>query len=408
MVAPGNSPLPPAVARQNLEKGLGKLAHGLADQSPSRLLDPVGNPYRLIAPRDCQCEASRNAPLAGVLDQERASLHRGGQRISLFCCRQQENRELQEIVLLNTALEIRNQAAGTAMEAYYLLAGAEARAELLQESLAQVEQAVTRTREFQTKGLKPPIDPEVLKKQALELQADQAQNQLEILRLNGQLQRALSLDGDESDPWRIWPDLALDAAFDPQIDIDQAVAYGLQVRPQLVLLREVEQRLNRRTLSTVRGMMGSIHVLLGGELDRPTFAGLAALSRILRVGSQISEVRSMRNELQSHLRDQERVAASEIRQAVHELHARRQLVLMARERQAHAQTRLKEVVQLKQRGLATYAEELTIALEVTKARGEVVREWLQWQNAEVKVRQAQGILPLECGAPNTICSKKRH
>jgi hypothetical protein len=47
--------------------------------------------------------------------------------------------------------------------------------------------------------------------------------------------------------------------------------------------------------------------------------------------------------------------------------------------------------------MPVFAELTKARIESYKARGEVVKEFLGWRIANVKLKQAQGILPAECG-----------
>ena len=118
---------------------------------------------------------------------------------------------------------------------------------------------------------------------------------------------------------------------------------------------------------------------------------------------QKGEVESVRAQLIDYLHERERVVAAEVREAAYEVRARLQVTILAREAADRWQERIKDLEKQQAQGMPVFADLTTSHMESYKARGEVVKEFLGWKIAAVKVKQAQGILPAECGYP--LCNR---
>jgi hypothetical protein len=101
--------------------------------------------------------------------------------------------------------------------------------------------------------------------------------------------------------------------------------------------------------------------------------------------------------LQAYLTQREREVADEVRLAVTEARGRGPVVVLARERVQRWRLRVEELKEKSDRGMPVFAEFVGARQDWLKARGEMVKEWVTWRTALAKVRQAQGVLPMECG-----------
>ncbi len=409
-------PLPPAVERVSQEQAIQELA---ASVQPPPVLDelPLVDAYRALPPLLCQCLAAKHAPLADGFDNQRRQLENSssGRRASKECPglrgglaqggkaqKQQKQREFQEAILLYSALESRDQAAGAALEWYYQLAAAEAKADLLTISLESSSKTLQRIEEMKKLGIPLPLPIEEYQRQIAELQLQRAQNQLMIEQLNRKLRLALGYDLTPA--WRIWPDPGMPLGTPSEMPllfvpgVEAAVQLGLQQRPQLLLLRNTIANLDRDTLGSARTLLQTINPLLTLSRPGPSCQLLAILGKLLHIQpGQEEELERIRAQLCDYLQERERTTEAEIRAAVYEIGARRETILRARRAADSWQERIRDLEKRQAEGLQGALSLASAYLEWYKARGEVIKEFVSWKIAIVKLKQAQGILPAECG-----------
>jgi hypothetical protein len=386
----------PVVERTSLEPDLLALALTVWPADPPAS-PPSPSSYRALDPRQCQCLAARHVPTADALDRQRRRLEEQREKAPCLGDRKAEKqRAFQESILLYSALEIRNQFAGTALEWYYQLAGAEAKADLLGVSLDDARDTLARMERLKKQGLRLPAPLEEYQRQIVSLELQQAQNQLDIVQRNSKLRQ--SLDFDSNSAGRFWPDPSVPLGTETVSDVESAVQLGLARRPQLLLLRGMIAHLDKDTLAAARVLLGSINPLLGMASPKSGCKSLTFLGKLTHVQpGQNAEVESLRAQLKDYLMERESVVAAEIREAALEVRARRQLIILAREAARHWQERIKELEKKRAQGMPVYPDLTAASTEWYKARGEVTKEFLGWKIAAVKVKQAQGILPAECG-----------
>lgn len=380
----------PAVPRGSVEgnlRGISSLPSAETSSAPSLQLPP----YRALTDRQCQCLAVAASVTARLQELEGGLLARDGKRRPCLCWRPRlgaaSTIALERDLLTQASLEAANRSAGAALEMYYRLGEAEGRADLLVEGLAAAREALDKARGMERQQLRPPVEAAVFHRQVLALRAEQVQLRLSITRLNEDLRRLLGLP-DCPDGWRIWNPEEYRIEGGP-LDVEAAVACGLARRPELVLLRLAVSGLNAGSVPAARQMLKAVHPLLG--LDAPGS----------RRGGE--EVGVRRKQLEEYLRQRERAVADEIRQAARDVRGRAQLAALTRERVLSWRTKVQDLRGRGQRGLAGFAEITAAVQEWLKARGDLIQEVMAWNIARTRLRQAQGILALECtAAPNCL------
>ncbi len=230
-------------------------------------------------------------------------------------------------MLLYTALEIRDQAAGTALQWYYQLAGAEAKADLLDASLERGRDTLARMERLKTQGIRLPSPIEEYQRQIVALQLQQAQNQLEIEQLDSKLRQAMAFHAGPGE--RFWPDPSIAVGTEGIVDVEAAVQLGLAERPQLLLLRSMIAHLDKDTLASARALLVSINPLLGMVSPKSSCKVLVVLGKLLHIQpGQRQEVEAVRAKLTDYLHERELAVAAEVRQAVYEVGARRELIVL--------------------------------------------------------------------------------
>jgi hypothetical protein len=384
---PCRAPTPalPGVERGQLEPAFEAVAPPPGDVAPL--------PYQALNARMCQCLAARASSAGELLDGERQKVCRE----SACCCAglggAKKSSELKATVLMYSALKQRSDSAA-ALVLYYRLADAEARREVVGDSLAEVEAALARTLDLKKQRLATPVEEHKLQQQRLDLLSNREELELLIDQTNTELRRLLGLPACPGPVW-LWPTPPWHA-LDGPVDCDAAVAEGLAHNPELALLRAVAEGLDKTTLSAVRQMLRSLNPLLGQSGDESACPKLAKLVNCL-CGEKGAETESRRRQVEQYLAEREEAVAADIRRDVRALVRQGRLVARARERVEVWRKRVGEIEDRKQKGIAWYAEVMQARLEWMRSRGEAIRATAAWQSALVRLKQDQGVLALECG-----------
>ncbi len=109
------------------------------------------------------------------------------------------------------------------------------------------------------------------------------------------------------------------------------------------------------------------------------------------------ESEQRRRQMDDLLKEQEYVVAQEIRLAIHTINAKSKLVALSKEKFKISQEKLKDLEEQKQRGVATPLDVAAQRVTVAQSQAEVLQEVMAWHTARAKLKQAQGLLALECG-----------
>lgn len=370
----------PAVERSKIEPQFS--ADGL-----SPLPAPPEDCYRGLTPSECQCQAVKASGLGKLLAAQENSQGDGSCLTRLFA----PSAGLFRKVVGYAADDARNRSAGEALEAYFQLAEAEGRTDLLLLSQGEVDEAAERLEELVKQGIRQRSELDAVRRQQNDLKSDAAQARLTIEQLNLRLKTLLDLTCGTND-CRIWPLVKLAVKQEP-IDVADAIATGLAERPDLNLLRAVLHDLNCRTLPAVEQMLSSVNVLLTGPPAPQGPVASMVGSILLRVAS--GGMSNNREELESLLKEREEQAASEIRSAISEIEAHYQRTILAREQVALTAKKVAELEEKKQKGMGD-TELARARLDHFKVRGELLHEVAAWEIGHVHLRQAQGLLVSDC------------
>ena len=383
-----NSPAElPSIARGNVEANIGTLpkadTHAATETTPTP-------PYRALTAQQTLCLAVGASPVARLQQEEirRVAFHADGAGTDRLT-------SLRRAVLFYSSQEIQNQTAGSALEAYYHLAEAEGKADLLNQGVAQLSQAQRETESMTKRGLKPAIALDVWSRQLLTAQSDSIQAQMTIDKLNSEI-RTLTGLRQEGENWRIWNPEKYEVSEAP-IDVDAAVATGVASRPELQLLRLLVAEAGAGSTSVIDDLLRSINPLLGMNLH-PCLAKLLKPIALLAINCPGSKAETRRAQLNQYLSDREAAVAEEIRRAASDLQNRTKLVALASAREHSWADKVAEVRSRQEQGLASFAEVTSTNIDWFKARADRIQEVMAWYIAWVKLRQAQGLLPADCQA----------
>jgi outer membrane protein TolC len=339
-----------------------------------------------------QCLAASNASLGDLVMRERELNEPRCPLVSIARIHRKQQERTRNCILEYSAQELQNQASALALKTFFQLAEAEAQADVALAASQSLGNVTLQVRQWKQQGLKLPADIDSVEKQWLDAQTKYAQLRGTIQELNAQLSELLSLPYDAEMPF--WPQADLSIRNDP-IDPDLAVQTGLTYRGDLNVLRCALSNLNENTLPETRELIKTVNGLLGDRKGKEfTRQVLAPLMQILGLSSRETQMR--REQLARLLSNREQSAAEEIRLAVNKLELQLYIVDLARKELLQAQTRFSQVQEKEQKGLASILDRIQVEGEWYKARSAFIHEVMQWHVDMIKLKHAQGVLPVEC------------
>jgi hypothetical protein len=363
----------PAVPRGIVEPNVSALPTEPSKGPPRR-----PDQYQRLTAAECRALAVANAPLAAELDSHPAN----DAPAHPFAHKRGESADLSRQVRGYAADEIRNRSAAAALEDYYKLAAAEGQFDLavsghnvLTKQHSEAEKAIQQ-------GLKDRGDVNALKRQILEVESQAAKLDAAATALNASLVGRLELDAS----WPIWPADPLRIA--PQEpDLAAAISTARQCRPDLNLLRALITDADRGG-ELANGVLNGINPLLGTTAAiHPLFALLSSVKHDptrLEAGT--------RRQLLGALESRERQAEAEVRAAVASLRGARASSAAKAAEVRNLRARVAELEKREAAGQQVTLELATARLDLLKVRGELIQAVADWHVADVKLRQAMGLL----------------
>jgi hypothetical protein len=390
----------PAVLLPLTERGRVEVGVAPSTEPPGAPAEPRRPPYRALSADECHCLAVYSAEAANVLEAERQ-----GQRHDAhhpLVASGSERQRLYESVTGYADDEVRNRRAGDALEAYYRLAEAEGRADLVREALTELQGVIERARDLQKRGVVGPEAAEAATRRWAETRGDQVELEFLIDQLNGQLKGMDSLACVEPD-YRIWPtDSLLVTGEDP--DPGHCVAEGLARRADLNLLRALGAGLDAGTLPVATQALSTVSSLLGGPAGGCKW--LTDLAAKILPCLKNGALETVRGQVDALLQARERQAAQEITTAARLVAARRVEAGLASLRAELAGRKVKDLEERLNKGENVRTELTTARLDALKDRGERVHAAANFMVAWARLKQAMGLLAV-CPAPHAPVAPAR-
>ena len=351
-----------------------------ADVSAVATLTTPARPptVRRLTAAECRDLAVRNAPLADDLDRHPGNSPPAHERLHP---KKTDKAACARAVRGYAADELRNRAAGDALDDFYKLARAEGQFDLLAAARAEVAARVADADAAAKHGLRDRADP--LRTQLHDLDTQLADLEGGIGALNASLRGRLGLAG--ADPIPLGPADALHVRGE-DVDADAAVRTALHYRPDLNTIRALIACKDGSESGLSNQALTGINPLLAAATGHPVAALLMALC-----GKDDGSA----GRLHSALAGRERQAEAEVRAAVAVLRGHR---TAAAARAAAVRDAAAKVDELEKRAAAgqSVAAELSAArLDLLKARGALLEAAADWCRAEAKLRQAMGTLVRE-------------
>jgi len=352
--------------------------------------------YQLIDASTCQCRAATNMTKANLVE-----LERHWAKVVIECDTENvgKNLCLDRDLLALRATGLRNEAAGTALEAFYQLAGIEVQKSYLQLGIEESQLTLDRIDKFQSKGIELPekVDRSVVVGQLAELKDQKLQLDFLRIQLNGQLQKLMGCPLDEYTFF--WPQLEWQPNLVP-LDVEAELAEGLATRSDLRGIGLVICQLEKNTLPVARGVLKFAESTVGTVEPQD---GMIHLLRCFRCNE--SELPLRCRQLALFYSDTEKNATAEIKSAAYQITLQQQRVVAAQSLVEQFQNRLRELEKTRDIDNISIFEISNARAHIYDAQSKLMERVVELQISQVKLRQSQGILAQECGFSPTLCGE---
>ena len=380
---PHSAPPPPpgpaltAAARQVTPPDVAAIPDRLNPVTPPAATDP----YQQLAADQCRELACTHAATARAILAVARDEDEGTRCFDLT--HKADAARVRRTAAGHLAADARNRTAGAALELYVKLLEVELLADLLAVTAAEVDELVQTGEKLQGRGFAESPEFFTLRRQQIETRADYAKLRQGARRLNAELKALMGMGGE---PAALLPTDHIRVPADT-LDVEKAVQLGLASRPDLRLLRDLDADLSYKTVDAVRQAVIGL---------MPALKAVTTAARVLTPGlvphlaePKVANTRRMIREL---LTERTAEADKDIRSAADEWTSQQELVGIARRRQAVETARVDELAVRRKSGAAVEAEYRRAKLDALKADADVIREAVKWKLADVKVRQAMGVL----------------
>ncbi len=360
-------------------------------------LIPLPSPmetFQLLSPGSCQCMAATNAPIANMVELER---HWAQVVIECDTKAVRENYCLDRDLLSLHANEVRNESAAAALNAFYQLAGLEAKQHYLRLATEESGRTLERVDNLREKDIKLPegVDYGGVETQVHDLRDRQFQLEYSRIQLNGQLQKLIDCPLDEFKFY--WPEISWEADLEA-VDVETEVAYGLSNRPDIRGLQLLMCKMKRVTLPVARAVLSYADGVIGSVEPRD---GIRHIIRCFRCNATEVPVRC--RQLAIFYTDTETKATAEIKSAAYN-------IALQQQRVANSQSTVDKLRSREQELTDKRNVENVAVFEIAKARGDLYRAEIDLiehvvalKMARVELKRAQGVLAMECGFIPQLC-----
>lgn len=355
---------------------------------PATETGQADNPsYRQLTEAMCLILADRNSParlLIREMEEEAGKQSRRHPHHKTDTSRTQ--------ALGYAADEVRNRSLGQALEQYYQLAGAEAGVQLIQAADKDIQEMITKARSSTKLGMRDWADLDTLESQWTQTRVEAIDLQTSIVELNTSLKVLLGLPSEPS--IHLWPDTPLKVT-NQTVNEEEAVQTGLAYRPDLLLLRYLLGLPDDDGKSTSRQILAGVHPLLSGP-EQVLPKGLQIMVKIIsprtwRAGNDSTSMTTTL-QIQDLLTERTRQAEAEIRVAVAKVNATARQARLFNTDVERLKKRLEDLNREREAGRAVILEQARARADLRTAEGKLLETVVAHHVAQVKLRQAQGLL----------------
>jgi hypothetical protein len=295
------------------------------------------------------------------------------------------------------ATGLRNEAAASALEAFYELAGLEVQKKYLQLGIEESRQTLDRIDKLQSKGIELPgeIDHGTVVSQLAELEDQKLQLDFLRIQLNGQLQKRMGCSLDE---WTFyWPQLDWQPEMTP-VDVEAELAEGLATRSDLRGIGLVIRKLEKQTLPVARGVLNFAEATIGTVEPQD---GMIHWLRCFRCNEAELPVRC--RQLAIFYTNTEQAATAEIKSAAYQIGLQQQRVVAGQALVETLQKRLQTLQKTRDTNNISIFDISHTRGQVYESQSKQIEKVVQLRIAQVSLRRVQGQLAVECGFSPKLC-----
>lgn len=366
----------------------------LASADAPALLPSPTETYQQIDAATCQCRAATNLTTANLVELERYWA-----KIVIECDAKnvRDNLCLDRDLLALHATGLRNKAAGSALESYYQLAGLEVQKNYLQLAIEESRLTLRRIDKFQEKsiGLPSSIDRSSVASQLAELEDKKLQLDFLRIQLNGQLQKMMGCPLDEHT--FLWPKTDWQPDMQP-VDIQAVLATGLETRSDLRGLGLVVCQLEKNTLPVARGVLKFAESTVGTVEPQD---GVIHWLRCHNCNETELPVRC--RQLALFYSETEQAATAEIKNAAYKIGLLQHRILAANNLVEQLEGHLHQLEETRDVSDVSVFEISNARARVYDAQVKLIDHVVGLYIAQAKLREAQGMLAVECGYIPNLC-----
>jgi hypothetical protein len=369
----------------------------IADVSNVPVLNslPPAEPTRFcaLAERSAQCLAANNATQANVLNLEAEAILAGSGPLREHLAGSSLVAQLMRI----EAVDKRNSAAADSLQAFLRLVEAEAGSDNLERRGREIDRTLAEMGQLQDRGMLAPVPKAEVEGQRLELWRRQGELRATIAQLNGQVEQLIGLP--LAPGARFWPEssLAVSAeAPDPEV----AVGIALANRADLAALRVAASTEGSEAMAADRAILQLAGAGLGGSPARHACWLPHVRAADEESAARHRQVVELLSQRQRAVAQETRLAAMLVATRLVQIGLTRRRLEIAREHSQamEQQHRLTEGPQIKVR---------QARLDELAVEQDLLHDVIEWKLAVVKLKQAEGMLAIECGFSAAQCGEAR-
>lgn len=367
------------------------------DLASAAVLVPLPAPtetYQTLDAMTCQCRAATNLTAANLVELERYWA-----KIVISCDMKnvRENLCLDRDLLALRATGLRNEAAGASLRAFYQLAGLEVQKHYLQMGIDESKLTLDRIDRLDEKGIEIPgeVDRTAMVSQIAELEDKRLELDFLRIQLNGQLQKLTGCPLDEYTFF--WPQLDWQPDLVP-VDVACELAEGLASRSDLRGLGLVLCQLEKNTLPVARGVLKFAETTVGTVEPQE-----GAIHWALCRKCNDTELPVRCRQLAMFYSDTEQNATAEIKGAAYKIALQQQRVVASQELVTKLEEQLRELEETRDIDDVSIFEISNARARVFNAKSKLLEHIVQLKVSQVGLREAQGLLAVECGFCPTLC-----
>ncbi len=338
-----------------------------------------------LAEQNAQCLAATNATIANLLVKEAEA---ASQPPSGFFAHTRWSPLTSELLKLE-ATHKRNAAAASALVAFLRLVEAEGGADNLERRAHELDLMLADIHRLQERGLLSPVSKPEIESQRVELWHRQVELRATVGQLNYQLEDLLGVELAADN--RFWPQASLGVTIVTP-NRDEAVNLSLANRADLAELRLAAGADSQDSMAAAR----TIFQLAGGGLGSSSLPS-CCLGLLVHARSSDCEGPIRRQQMAELLALRQRTARHETLQAVLVVETRLDQVGLTRRRLEIAKAHLTAAEEEQKLTAGAPLNVRKARLDAIAVEQDLLHDVIEWKLALVKLKEAQGLLAVECG-----------